>query len=132
MTKRTRNRRNRRTRSNPTREQKAVVVDDFLFLRGNVQSPLLGLLSLIDTGVDLDTCPLTNHKLDHVQRSYTCRHFDGSNCLVYEERPQMCRNYPADFNGCGVDGCTYRKPPTELLASYSDTDLTTICVEIEQ
>lgn len=24
---------------------------------------------------------------------FTCRHFDGTNCTVYEDRPAMCREY---------------------------------------
>jgi Fe-S-cluster containining protein len=36
---------------------------------------------------------------------YTCRHFDDETrlCTIYEQRPEMCRDYPYGHNG----GCEY-------------------------
>jgi Fe-S-cluster containining protein len=36
----------------------------------------------------------------------TCRHFDGTNCTRYEERPAMCRDYPYGKQ-CEFKGCTF-------------------------
>jgi Fe-S-cluster containining protein len=35
------------------------------------------------------------------QHFFTCRHFDGKNCGIYETRPDMCKRYP--YN----DPCEY-------------------------
>lgn len=60
---------------------------------------------LIDTGVDTDTDPLGGSKVDPPQRVYKCKHFDGTNCTVYEQRPDMCKSYPS-YGACNVEGCT--------------------------
>jgi Fe-S-cluster containining protein len=41
---------------------------------------------------------------------YTCRHFDDRTrlCTIYEERPEMCRDYPYGRNGGCEYGCGYR------------------------
>ena len=46
---------------------------------------------------------------------YTCRHFDDRTrlCAIYEERPQMCRDYPHSNDGgcefqCGYGAVTRR------------------------
>jgi len=45
---------------------------------------------------------------------YTCRHFDPAtkNCTAYNERPDMCRNYPysgaKEDGSCKYKGCTRR------------------------
>lgn len=41
------------------------------------------------------TVPIHQH--DPLYRfTYTCRHFDqpSGNCTIYDDRPEMCRNYP--------------------------------------
>lgn len=38
---------------------------------------------------------------------FTCRHFDGKNCRVYETRPSMCRTYGVMTN-CEYESCTLR------------------------
>jgi len=38
----------------------------------------------------------------------TCRHFDGKNCTVYDQRPQMCRDYPYG-KPCTIEGCTRKE-----------------------
>lgn len=47
----------------------------------------------------------TGRWFTEADRRYTCRHFDGVNCTAYEERPDMCRNYPYG-RPCPEDGCT--------------------------
>jgi len=39
---------------------------------------------------------------------YRCRHFCSGlkKCMIYEHRPQMCRNYPG-LGRCEYDGCTW-------------------------
>lgn len=39
---------------------------------------------------------------------YTCRHFDGANCTVYNERPNMCRDYPYG-QPCEHSSCSWDK-----------------------
>ena len=36
---------------------------------------------------------------------FTCRHFDGTNCMNYENRPYTCHRYPEN-NKCSNAGCT--------------------------
>lgn len=36
---------------------------------------------------------------------YTCKHFDGANCLIYETRPVMCQDYPYG-RACEHNDCT--------------------------
>lgn len=31
---------------------------------------------------------------NRAQHFFTCRHFDGKNCGIYENRPDMCKRYP--------------------------------------
>ena len=53
---------------------------------------------------------------------YTCKHFDGKNCTIYEARPQMCRDFP---NGttCTYRGCTLECPETRNLKKrLADTE----------
>jgi Fe-S-cluster containining protein len=40
---------------------------------------------------------------------YTCRHFDGTNCTDYENRPKMCSEYPHYGRGeaCQYPKCTW-------------------------
>lgn len=38
---------------------------------------------------------------------YTCRHFDGANCTIYERRPHMCRNFPYGRPCPYGDACTW-------------------------
>ena len=56
--------------------------------------------------------PLDPDKTYAVAQFWSCRHFDGSNCTVYEQRPGMCRNYPGrrgcDFKNCTWDYAKYR------------------------
>lgn len=45
---------------------------------------------------------------------YTCRHFDEGTrlCAIYEQRPEMCRDYPyGNDGGCEYE-CGYRAPPS--------------------
>jgi Fe-S-cluster containining protein len=47
---------------------------------------------------------------------YTCRHFDDETrlCTIYEQRPEMCRDFPyAEDGGCEY-GCGYCAPPATL------------------
>lgn len=48
-----------------------------------------------------------SRKNEERQYHYTCRHYDGRNCTIYESRPAMCRNYP-DGRKCQYRGCTRR------------------------
>jgi Fe-S-cluster containining protein len=44
---------------------------------------------------------------------YTCRHFDDATrlCTIYEQRPEMCRDYPyACGGGCEYE-CGYESAP---------------------
>ncbi len=43
---------------------------------------------------------------------FTCRHFDGHNCTVYEMRPRMCRAHGRE-DECLNPGCTL-PPPTDI------------------
>ena len=36
---------------------------------------------------------------------YTCKHFDGKNCTIYLERPNICRQH-GNNNSCTYRGCT--------------------------
>lgn len=38
---------------------------------------------------------------------YECKHFDGSNCTIYDVRPRMCSGFAADSQGCGYKSCTW-------------------------
>lgn len=48
-----------------------------------------------------------NRKIDHELYHYTCKHFNKStgNCMNYENRPGMCRDYP-NTGTCKYKGCT--------------------------
>lgn len=54
---------------------------------------------------------------------YTCKNFDTQtgNCLIYETRPDMCRDYPFYGEGyrnrCTYENCTWeeaRNPPVKI------------------
>ena len=51
---------------------------------------------------------------------YTCRHFDDDTrlCTAYDERPEMCRVYPASCDGGCEYGCGYVAPP-EVSAKWA-------------
>lgn len=36
---------------------------------------------------------------------YTCKHFDGTGCKIYETRPKMCSDYPYQSD-CAFKDCT--------------------------
>lgn len=40
---------------------------------------------------------------------YTCKFFDGEsrNCLDYENRPTMCRDFPYSLKTCPYEGCRH-------------------------
>jgi len=40
---------------------------------------------------------------------YTCRFWNRETkmCNIYEDRPQMCRDFPAEGQKCGWEGCTF-------------------------
>lgn len=40
------------------------------------------------------------------QARFTCRHFDGSNCTNYENRPDLCRDHGVISN-CHEPNCTF-------------------------
>lgn len=44
------------------------------------------------------------------RRTCTCRYFDGRDCLNYEGRPAMCRDYPYGRT-CTKIGCTKANGP---------------------
>ena len=44
---------------------------------------------------------------------YTCKNFDGTNCMIYDTRPRMCRVYGVE-NTCEHKGCTLARPTFEL------------------
>jgi Fe-S-cluster containining protein len=48
------------------------------------------------------------------QYVYTCKHFDrlARNCTIYENRPQMCRDYPYK-SSCRYLGCTMKRTEDE-------------------
>jgi Fe-S-cluster containining protein len=48
------------------------------------------------------------HEKDHF---FTCVHFDGTNCTNYEERPNICRDYPYG-NACEQPTCTWKEGAT--------------------
>jgi Fe-S-cluster containining protein len=45
------------------------------------------------------------YRKDSEGHVYTCRHFDDESrlCTIYEQRPEMCRDYPYGHDG----GCEY-------------------------
>lgn len=47
-------------------------------------------------------------------RSYTCRHWDEDTrlCMAYDERPQMCRDYP--YTDSCQHGCGWELPAPDL------------------
>lgn len=47
-----------------------------------------------------------------IQDVYTCRHHDASSgdCLAYDDRPRMCRDYPYG-RSCEHASCTMRGSP---------------------
>ena len=46
---------------------------------------------------------------------YTCVHYDGAgNCMDYENRPTMCREFPYGL-ACPFDGCTWKSAEEETL-----------------
>lgn len=51
-------------------------------------------------------------------KAYTCRHWDEETrlCTVYEDRPQMCRDYP--YNRECQHGCGCRAP-TEVRTKWA-------------
>lgn len=41
-------------------------------------------------------------------------------CSIYENRPQICRDYPSMGTGCIIPGCSYKYGPhNELLGECS-------------
>lgn len=36
--------------------------------------------------------------------TYTCKNFDGRNCLIYEDRPRLCRDYGTEKVPCVTRG----------------------------
>ncbi len=44
--------------------------------------------------------------------TFTCRNFDFENgqCLIYEDRPKMCRRFGTEEVTCNYEGCTYVRP----------------------
>lgn len=60
-------------------------------------------------------CPPTDLMDQH---HYTCRHFDGRDCTIYEQRPYMCREHPVDNTNhgkCTYQGCTFRERPPDFV-----------------
>ena len=59
---------------------------------------------------------------------FTCRHLDEltGDCLIYESRPGMCRDYPYS-RPCGYPGCSWSRgragtwPPTGYV-KYTEAD----------
>ena len=51
------------------------------------------------------------------QAHFTCRHFDGDNCGIYESRPKLCRRYGV-MTRCEYEGCTMRvkDPPYQRIS----------------
>lgn len=41
---------------------------------------------------------------------YTCKHFTGRDCAIYDDRPMMCRTYQ-EGGPCEFPGCTMRGTP---------------------
>lgn len=68
----------------------------------------------------------TNHEFQSPEprECYTCKHFDGTNCTNYENRPDLCRRYP---NGgrCEYAGCTAK------CAARSNCAESATCVSTE-
>lgn len=54
---------------------------------------------------NVDPCTGEHHGRGHAR--YSCRHVDAAGqCTVYEERPDMCREYPYN-RPCTFVGCTW-------------------------
>ena len=51
---------------------------------------------------------------------YTCRHFnvETGNCMAYESRPDMCRDYPYG-NPCEHPDCTEGSKPDVPLSRFN-------------
>ena len=68
-------------------------------------------------------CGHNSPKSNKVEYYYTCKHFDAAsgNCMNYEDRPAMCRDYPYGRQ-CSYKACTRReecqvdKQPIEEVA----------------
>lgn len=61
--------------------------------------------------------PETELQVEKESHHYTCKHFntETNNCMNYENRPNMCRDYPEygkDYK-CKYKGCTYH--PSEQI-----------------
>lgn len=63
--------------------------------------------------------PLPHRNGFYSEYHYTCKHYDANtnNCMDYENRPEMCRNYPYG-DPCGFDECEWNpespKPDVKL------------------
>ena len=44
--------------------------------------------------------------------TFTCKNFDveEQSCLIYKDRPEMCRRFGAEEVECNHEGCTYARP----------------------
>lgn len=79
--------------------------------------PTKDVLMIADMVIHLETREHKGETLGVYRDSdnwYTCKHFneESGNCMNYENRPDMCRNYPYG-RACTFKECTYK--PEELI-----------------
>ena len=68
------------------------------------------------------TCPEKPRTLESMGTVYhfTCSHWTGHDCAIYEDRPDICRDYPeprgCEYQGCTLENCgVVESPPIQLL-----------------
>ncbi len=58
--------------------------------------------------------PLQEHEDENgtFYTTFTCKNFDveEQSCLIYEDRPEMCRRFGTEEVECSYEGCTYVRP----------------------
>lgn len=81
--------------------QLAQVLDMIIFKRSDWQNPQVrGKSEIKKVGAFFRKGQPYHH--------YTCKHFDGQNCKIYESRPSICRNH-GENNTCQYRDCTNKE-----------------------
>ncbi len=64
----------------------------------------------IMNGTDKESRTIRHMVIPFGEGTFTCRHWNSETklCEIYEDRPDMCRDFPSE-DGCGVAGCGFYK-----------------------
>ncbi len=105
----------KRERSHPEadvpRITDSMAIEDMLI---PFYGPLMGSSSDVDRSVFGEGWD----QLLREQPTFTCKHFDGKGCTIYERRPRMCRDHGVK-TFCNWDGCEY-EPALERRRKHDE------------